>query len=251
VVRFVFAHRRDEAIGRFLRMPDPVLLFVGAPGLIDQLAQRHGGAAPLLGQPFPVPRQKRDFAGDHAQLGTSRTARSEDRGVFGCGRRTGDIRQPLQHILSGAAKVDIDRTAGFAIEYKNRRFLVPIERLFRRAGDGAEIAAGDTAVTFEGDVSVGPWIHGLIPRLARQVLSGYIAFVNNIRVISALRSSRLSSARLAPPSTARGASKFVGGIAMLTVHHLNNPRSQRVLWLLEELGVPYEIVRYQRQPDLR
>jgi len=38
---------------------------------------------------------------------------------------------------------------------------------------------------------------------------------------------------------------------MLTVHHLNNSRSQRVLWLLEELGVPYEIVRYERQPDLR
>ena len=37
---------------------------------------------------------------------------------------------------------------------------------------------------------------------------------------------------------------------MLTVHHLNNSRSQRVLWLLEELGVPYEIVRYQRQPDM-
>jgi glutathione S-transferase len=33
---------------------------------------------------------------------------------------------------------------------------------------------------------------------------------------------------------------------MLTVHHLNNSRSQRVLWLLEELGVPYEVVRYQR-----
>jgi glutathione S-transferase len=38
---------------------------------------------------------------------------------------------------------------------------------------------------------------------------------------------------------------------MLTVHHLNNSRSQRVLWLLEELGVPHEIVRYQRQPDMR
>jgi glutathione S-transferase len=43
----------------------------------------------------------------------------------------------------------------------------------------------------------------------------------------------------------------LGGIIMLTVHHLNNSRSQRVLWLLEELGVPYEIVRYQRQPDMR
>ncbi len=37
---------------------------------------------------------------------------------------------------------------------------------------------------------------------------------------------------------------------MLTVHHLNNSRSQRVLWLLEELGVPYEIVRYQRQSNM-
>jgi len=33
---------------------------------------------------------------------------------------------------------------------------------------------------------------------------------------------------------------------MLTVHHLNNSRSQRVLWLLEELGLEYQIVRYQR-----
>jgi glutathione S-transferase len=33
---------------------------------------------------------------------------------------------------------------------------------------------------------------------------------------------------------------------MIIVHHLNNSRSQRVLWLLEELGVPYEIKHYQR-----
>ncbi len=33
---------------------------------------------------------------------------------------------------------------------------------------------------------------------------------------------------------------------MITVHHLNNSRSQRILWLLEELGVDYEIKRYER-----
>lgn len=33
---------------------------------------------------------------------------------------------------------------------------------------------------------------------------------------------------------------------MIKVHHLNNSRSQRVLWLLEELGLPCEPVRYQR-----
>jgi len=38
---------------------------------------------------------------------------------------------------------------------------------------------------------------------------------------------------------------------MLTLHHLNDSRSQRVLWLLEELGTPYEIVRYQRDATTR
>ncbi len=36
---------------------------------------------------------------------------------------------------------------------------------------------------------------------------------------------------------------------MITVHHLNNSRSQRILWLLEELGVDYEIKRYERDPE--
>ena len=35
---------------------------------------------------------------------------------------------------------------------------------------------------------------------------------------------------------------------MITVHHLENSRSQRVLWLLEELGLPYEVRRYLRDP---
>ncbi len=45
---------------------------------------------------------------------------------------------------------------------------------------------------------------------------------------------------------------------MITVHHLNDSRSQRVLWLLEELALPYEIQHYQRDkktmlapPELR
>jgi glutathione S-transferase len=36
--------------------------------------------------------------------------------------------------------------------------------------------------------------------------------------------------------------------AMLTVHHLNNSRSQRIIWMLEELGLEYDVVRYQRDP---
>ena len=45
---------------------------------------------------------------------------------------------------------------------------------------------------------------------------------------------------------------------LITVHHLNNSRSQRILWLLEELGLDYEVKRYQRNaqtmlapPELR
>ena len=45
---------------------------------------------------------------------------------------------------------------------------------------------------------------------------------------------------------------------MIVLHHLNNSRSQRILWLLEELGLPYEVKRYQRDartmlapPELR
>ncbi|MFY9316713.1 MAG: glutathione S-transferase [Burkholderiales bacterium] len=45
---------------------------------------------------------------------------------------------------------------------------------------------------------------------------------------------------------------------MIAVHHLNNSRSQRILWLLEELGLAYEVKRYQRDartmlapPELR
>ena len=38
---------------------------------------------------------------------------------------------------------------------------------------------------------------------------------------------------------------------MIKIHHLNESRSQRILWLLEELGAPYEIVFYQRNPQTR
>ncbi|MFN7128520.1 MAG: glutathione S-transferase family protein [Brevundimonas sp.] len=38
---------------------------------------------------------------------------------------------------------------------------------------------------------------------------------------------------------------------MIKVHHLNDSRSQRVLWLLEELGLDYEVVRYERDPNSR
>ena len=38
---------------------------------------------------------------------------------------------------------------------------------------------------------------------------------------------------------------------MITVHHLENSRSQRVVWMLEELGLDYEIKPYKREPTLQ
>ena len=38
---------------------------------------------------------------------------------------------------------------------------------------------------------------------------------------------------------------------MITVHHLDDSRSQRILWLLEELGEPYEIEHHRRDPVTR
>jgi glutathione S-transferase len=45
-----------------------------------------------------------------------------------------------------------------------------------------------------------------------------------------------------------GTQPSLNGKTMIVVHHLNNSRSQRVLWLLEELGLEYEVKRYQRDP---
>jgi len=36
---------------------------------------------------------------------------------------------------------------------------------------------------------------------------------------------------------------------MIRIHHLDNSRSQRILWLMEELELPYEIVKHQRDPE--
>jgi glutathione S-transferase len=47
------------------------------------------------------------------------------------------------------------------------------------------------------------------------------------------------------------AGNSTGAAAMLVVHHLNDSRSHRILWLLEELGLPYELRLYQRDPKTR
>ena len=129
------------------------------------------------------------------------------------------------------------------------RVLAAVERLLRGAGDLAEIAGRDAAVAFEGDA--GGFGSRLManPQFSERYYPDKFNPVNKIRIICAVR--RLDFPASGWHDQARREAPCSGGIAMLTVHHLNNSRSQRVLWLLEELGVPYEIVRYQRQPDMR
>ena len=38
---------------------------------------------------------------------------------------------------------------------------------------------------------------------------------------------------------------------MIEIHHLNESRSRRITWMLEELGQPYEVIRYERDPKTR
>src|SRR5690349_3496372 len=45
--------------------------------------------------------------------------------------------------------------------------------------------------------------------------------------------------------------RTIRGNIMLTLHHLNDSRSQRILWLFEELGVPYELKKYSRNEQTR
>src|SRR5580658_5681818 len=53
---------------------------------------------------------------------------------------------------------------------------------------------------------------------------------------------------LAQPCASR---TLIKGIGMLTVHHLGKSQSERILWLCEELGIPYELKRYDRDPVTR
>src|SRR5690348_15979176 len=62
---------------------------------------------------------------------------------------------------------------------------------------------------------------------------------------------RRARAQIGERALADGATGRGKGASVLTVHHLNESRSQRILWLLEELGTPYELKIYQRDAQTR
>ena len=150
----VSGHRRHEAIGGFLRAARMrSLSSLARRASSTSLRNRDRCAAGLPRQPFPMPRQQRDLARHHAQF---RPARARRRGVA-----AGDFvvrvaanigrRQSRQHIVDGAAKIEIDPGRLMPSKIENRGVLAVVERLFRRARDLAQAARGDAAVALEGD----------------------------------------------------------------------------------------------------
>src|SRR5262245_783981 len=95
---------------------------------------------------------------------------------------------------------------------------------------------------------------------ALSMAEGVIAWAGRARSSGSRRMIRMAIAyrprggrRKLPRCVARGlAAERERGVRarMLTLHHLNNSRSQRILWLLEELGTPYEMVKYQRMAPI-
>jgi hypothetical protein len=79
---------------------------------------------------------------------------------------------PRKHVIDRAAKIDLDQRAGFTVENQDRRLRMPPQRLPGGAGDLAQIAGLDTAVSFESDVGgLGRGIHG-IPSGSAAILPG-------------------------------------------------------------------------------
>src|SRR6185437_11426046 len=157
-MRLVAGHRRHETIGRLLAFANAILVLAAATRVVDQLPDRHRCAAGLPRQPFPVPRQQGDLARDHAELWTAgAAARRRYRPDI---RSRGGCRQPRQHVIDAAAKIQIDRVAGRAVEDQHSDVIVAVERLFGRPRHLVQIAGGNPAIAAEGDKGrVGRRIH--------------------------------------------------------------------------------------------
>jgi hypothetical protein len=90
-------------------------------------------------------------------------------------RRFSRLRQSRQHIGDAAAKIDIDRRAGRGVKDQDRGVLAPVEPLFGRARDLAQIARRDSAVAFESDGGVRLWVHGSPFQIRRRYYQGNLA----------------------------------------------------------------------------
>ncbi len=127
----------QEVIGTLAVAALPILVGTGTAGRFHQPAQHHRGPTRLFGQPRPMPRQQRHFAGDHAQPGAATATR-------GCGRLSGSdvgIRlhgggkrfgHPRQQLCVAAARVEIAGSPAGVVEHQQRTGCVLGTQLFQR-----------------------------------------------------------------------------------------------------------------------
>src|SRR5579872_811559 len=126
--RSIAGHGRHEVIGRVARCSLPVAVAIGAPRLVDQFSQRDRRAAGPGVEPFPMPRQQRHLARDHAQFRTAAAARLA-RLRFRLDGRWRRLGEPGDDFLVRSAQVEIERAAGRIAENDDRRSLAgPLHR---------------------------------------------------------------------------------------------------------------------------
>ena len=119
-----------------------------------------------------------------------------------------------------------------------RRSITP-----NRAGEGADPVAD--AVSFFS--RIGPARRSCAPLLAEQRDAMLARLADVVRASPSWRHRGLSRRGMA--MVGAGLIPCPTGERTMTiiVHHLENSRSQRILWMLEELGLPYEVKRYERE----
>lgn len=122
-----------KVVGPLPRLASPVSFSAGTPRIFDEFPQRHGHAARLRPQPFPMPGQQRNFSWHNPQFRPAPSPafagmrligmncrgclRLRRRASFTAGCRNG---QMCQHLVVGSSCVDIERAAGRVVEDQHR-----------------------------------------------------------------------------------------------------------------------------------
>jgi hypothetical protein len=141
--RKVSGHGGHEAVGGLAGLADAIVGGVVATGLLDQFSQCDGSSAGLGAEPFPVPRQEGDLAGDDAELWPSRASRRGRRlrcvGLLIAGR----------DFFGGSTQIQFDLLAGRVIENQDRLITPGVDDSSGCQRDFRRLAASDEVVALE------------------------------------------------------------------------------------------------------
>ena len=166
----VAGHHGHEVIGRIARGAQPVAIAADAAGLVDQFAQRNRRAAGLGVEPFPVPRQQRHLARDHAEFWPAAAARLVRNLGFRC--------------RLGGRRPAAARESPSSLPRRSRSRDRPLPSLKIRIGS---ISAATACLTASATSARGPVARRRWPSKAVKVwfigsIPGYLTQTNNTRV---------------------------------------------------------------------